>query len=118
MNGYVTLGMKYNSFFPEPFPLPGRRTLPIIAPYWMDFDSSGKPDLNHDASTIWYHEYRHHYQSEPDENTAYILKLAEEDVELRAGDVGFKPTLVIVITWENMVPYWFDYMQYSSQVQC
>ena len=108
MNGYVTLDTKYSNHWSEELPVSYLKDLPIIAPFWSDFDSTGKNASNHDVSTIWLHEYVKHRGSDADEMTRFVMTLAQKDVEDYGNDLGFDPSHVIVVTWENMKPYPFS----------
>ena len=42
-------------------------------------------------------------------STAYVINRADHDVHEFAGDKGFEASIVIVITWEDMNPYYQDF---------
>ena len=85
-NGYFTLGAEENNFEPQDFPRENL-SVPIIAPYWQDFDISGTGEI--------------YYRLMSDSLTT---TRAAFEVLLTFG-VVFKPKVVLIATWDHVGYY-------------
>ena len=79
----------------------------MIAPFWGDLDMRlRKPP----TGTVYYQIYEKHSNAHSvDTSTEYVMRRAKHDVRTFAGDLGFDPSVVIVITWETMNPFYQPY---------
>ncbi|XP_078608665.1 uncharacterized protein LOC144880404 [Branchiostoma floridae x Branchiostoma japonicum] len=87
--------------FRHPQPLrtfdPQDDAVAVLAPFWADVKSKDLPARP--FSEVWYHAYN---DSMADENT---FLMAHAAVKENSG-VDFTPKYILVVTWDNMVPYW------------
>ena len=86
----------------------------MIAPFWADLDLTNTANGN-----IWYKEYSRssgHIGVEPiDAQSQSIFAQAEHDVEQVRGDISFRPTNVIIVTWQEVHPHDSN-QHYNNQV--
>ena len=100
-NGYITFKYPFKSSTPVQFPLAGRlKDIPVVAPFWAHTDTDNIP-VN--ASQVFYHIYD--LEEPVSEESQFVMDLATRDAEAYQGDAEFQASLVIVITWERMVPF-------------
>ena len=85
-NGYFTLGTEENNFEPQYFPRENV-SVPIIAPYWQDFDIYGTGEI--------------YYRLMADSLTTTRVAF---EVLLTFG-VVFKPKVVLIATWDHVGYY-------------
>lgn len=118
VNGFVTFGQGYVSWVPVSFPFYTYyydyysyyygygyysyyyNNLPLIAIFWTDIDTRYGP------GRIYYHAYsRNYYDSYISSRDQAVFDCVTTTIRTRYGDYGFWPSMVIVITWENVSPY-------------
>lgn len=123
VNGFVSLGEGYVSWTPVNFPfnLPSGyyydyayyngysyyyNNLNIIAAFWADIDTRGNG-----PGRIHYNVYSRNYFSYSPSSTLEqkVFDWVADKIRNRAGDSGFWPSMVVVITWENVSPYPYYY---------
>ena len=85
-NGYFTLGTEENTFEPQYFPRENL-SVPIIAPYWQDFDIYGTGEIYYRVMT----------------DSLTTTRVAFE-VLLTFG-VVFRPKVVLIATWDHVGYY-------------
>lgn len=121
VNGFVSLGDGYVSWTPVNFPLANGyyydyayyngysyyyNNLNIIAAFWADIDTRGSG-----PGRIYYNVYSRDYFSYSPSSALEqrVFDWADDNIRNRAGDSGFWPSMVVVITWENVSPYPYYY---------
>ena len=116
MNGYVTFDRSLQQWWSEFFPLQSRwKKHVVLAPFWGDLDGhlriSGR-------STVWYQLYSKPVGAIVSSHIMAVVARANHDIEQFRHDTGFQATTVIVITWENMEPYWQSYWRTQEVITC
>lgn len=111
-NGFISFKRKFLSPYPLSFPIRDTGLLSkigIIAPFWAD--TEGRKDSN---SVVYYSIYQQDdpYFSQSSELTTQVINMVKHDIKTTVSNQGeFIPSLVVVITWENMIrwPYEENY---------
>ena len=111
INGYVSLGKKYQTAYPRPFPAPANFS--IIAPFFADADARG-----YTSSGVLMHEY---FDTDNSTTAQGIFRRAKLDLSNLQNYMrnnpssteygvfnqtlnGFVPSHVIIITWQDLLP--------------
>ena len=111
-NGLVSFGWPYLSWWPIPFPF-GYSTIPVIAPYWTDFDYRvrGSP-----SSRIFYQVYTTATNSTSSSSRlkdaifeSLRNRISSSDTMAVGRSLNFEAEWVAVITWNDAVPYYWRY---------
>jgi len=108
-NGLVSFGWPYLSWWPVPFPF-GDSFIPVIAPYWADFDFRG---TNISSSRIFYQIFYQVYTRESENNRSsprvgdavfdsFRQRLLSSSTAAFNKIVDFEPEwIVVIITWNE-----------------
>ena len=76
----------------------------MLAVFWADIDLSVDSD-----GGIYFHEYSRRYGDQSNNDLLVgdrlVFEMAENHVQKAVGDTSFRPSDVIVITWQNVSPY-------------
>ena len=81
-NGDISFGQPWSSFRPQPFPQP----VPVIAPFWADFDlTCGDGDVLYRQTT----------------SNSTRAKVASDIQSHLSLQNAFDPTLVVIATWNE-----------------
>ncbi len=97
----MTFGQQYSSWWPIPFPY-GDSDVPIVAPFWADFNQGD----------TFYHIYDRSDSSSESAalNNAIFSSLQERlsssDDAALGRDLEFQAQWMAVITWNNVVPFY------------
>ena len=111
INGYVTFDDSMVQWWTEFFPLSRSRKIPMIAPFWGDFDGHLRMQ---GISTVFAKVYQKPASGVATGVTKEVLRRANHDVATFKFDPSFDASIVVVITWENMKPYWASF--YNTEV--
>jgi len=75
----------------------------VIAPFWTDIDLRGTDGV------VYLGHYTRYYAEQPVSSQAAEVF---NEVQYLAGDTGFLPTEVVIVTWRNVSPYFYYYYYY------
>ena len=110
----MTFTNDYNSFIPRPFPLNDYVGGNIVAPFWADADSTMiTKEAFEDGNTggvVFYQVY-----SDNSNQSRQIYDLATKDGRKYISPM-FTADWVLVVTWNQVVPYPQDVNMFSSEV--
>ena len=108
VNGFVSLD---RPLFPSWWPYFDRRHA-VIAPFWSDFD------IRWTDGVVYLGQYRRlsQYQLLTPKADA-VFTAVTNLVMTGAGDSGFLPTEVAVVTWQDVRPYPAYWSDHLSQVK-
>ena len=99
-NGLVSLNQSLLNWQPIPFPY-GTRQVPILAPYWTDFDFRAiSPELT--DNKVYYHTH----QLPGSQRDKSLLNTASERVHLLTDDDSFTARWMLKVTWSQATPYY------------
>ena len=99
-NGDVTFNGPFSEYLPKPFPL--EEKLPIIAPFWTDFDTRCKGSGN-----VSYQETT---------SNSIRVKAANDIQSSLSLSSAFYPSSVIIVTWDQ-VQYYNCYVKNDTKVR-
>lgn len=107
-NGLVSFNLPYTSWYPVQFPY-GRRQIPIIAPYWTDFDF--RNNLGSE-SAVFYQTYTRGSDGASDSLLeTFAQRLSEHTTNSQGVATGFDPDWMLVVTWYQATPYYGRFNQ-------
>lgn len=99
-NGYVTLNTPMLSTFPQPFPIKSGayrlRISTMIAPYWSDVDTRCRGPHDQGRRHVYYRQLRVFPGSD------LYNKIQKEVSNVNVTDTIFKPTSVLIVTWNRV----------------
>ena len=112
-NGLVSFNRPFISWYPIPFPY-GPRQVPIIAPYWTDFDFRKSLGSN---SAVYYHVYEKDTNIYANRAMEILMTFtARLDTYSNSVASDFYPDWMLVVTWYNSTPYYGRYNE--EEVGC
>ena len=100
----------YNSFVPRPFPLDDNMYGNIVAPFWADADCSMVFPNGNANGFVFYQVY-----SDNSTQSKQIYDLATKDGRKYISST-FTANWVMVVTWNQVVPYPQGINMFSSEV--
>ena len=120
VNGFVSLDTpQYPSWYPylyEFYGFYGFTQPAVVAPFWVDID------LSYGDGVVYLgHVTRYSAYETVSTQAAEVFDAAKSLVVTGAGDIGFLPTEVVTVTWQNVSPslrwYWGWYYNYLQPAE-
>ena len=90
-NGYISLSGTYGGFCPNANSLKQANISPLIAPFFADADVSSSYYL-YNPGGIYFRET----------SDICLLDRAAAEVNVLAGDTSFRPTGLVIATWDHV----------------